>query len=95
MLPWLFAAALLAAIVVGVRSIGRAQTGELGRDAGSTASPATSANVLAAPELQPERRSVRECRDASGRKVYAGTACAPDAPVAEVETVPVELAPAR
>lgn len=88
-------AAVLFAIVVGVRSIGRAQTGELGRDRAPAASAPANPAVLAAPALEPERRSVRECRDASGRKVYAGTACAPDAPVTVVETVPVELAPPR
>ena len=91
LLPWLIGAAILAAVVVGVRSIGRAQTGELGESAGAAAKP----GVLAAPELEREHRAVRECRDANGRRVYTGADCATDGPVTEVETVPVELAPPR
>jgi hypothetical protein len=90
-LPWLLAAALLLAIFVGLRSIGRAQTGELGRDAMPPANP----GLVAAPELERDRLRVRECRDARGTTVYTATECAADAPVTEVETVPIELAPPR
>lgn len=90
-LPWLMGAAIVVAIVVGLRSMGNAQTGELGRDVVPPPNP----DLLAAPELEGQRRQVRECRDASGRAVYSGVDCASGAGVAEIETVPVELAPAR
>lgn len=90
-LPWLFGAAILVAVVVGVRSIGSAQTGELGRDV----APAPNPDLVAAPELERERVQLHECRDARGGTVYTGVDCGADAAVREAEKVPVQLVPAR
>jgi hypothetical protein len=91
-LPWMIACAVVVAAIVGMRAIGRAQSGEIGRDA---AADANATATLAVPEFAPQRRRLHACRDARGRAVQAGAACAPTASATDVETVPVELAPPR
>lgn len=90
-LPWLLGIAFVAAVVIGLRSIGSAQTGDFGRDVVPPADP----GLVAAPELERDRVQVRECTHASGGAAQSEPECAPGAATAEIETVPIELAPAR
>jgi hypothetical protein len=88
----MLAAAVVLAIVLGVRAIGLAQTGSLGDAAGVPRDE----RVLAQPEVSPQQVPVYECRDASGRPVYSNEPCAgSSSAVRGVEVTTIELPPRR
>jgi hypothetical protein len=83
----LLALAVVLAIALGSRALGLAQTGELGGVAVQR-----QPNVLAQPEIAPERVPVYECADTRGQPVYSSEPCPDGTAVARgVEVTTIEL----